>query len=305
MINFRYHLVSVTAVFLALTIGLVLGTTALNGPTMDALSVTVNSLRNDNEQLRDEVSQLEDDASEDHNFAAEVAPATLAGGLEDEKIAVVSVGGADPAHVEDLMAMLDHTDAKVVGQLNLTDAFTDPANSAELTDLVVEMTPKDYEPPNNNDGLESASALLAESLVKGSDVDSDDRDSIVEAMDALEMLSVGKKLGDKATGIVVVTGKPYSEADAVDRNTNVFTFADQFSQAGSVVLASPTIVGDGNVVRAVLGDESVADEISTVDNVSSPEGQLAAVLALSERIDGDVGHYGTGEAATALVPQSP
>src|SRR5699024_2311561 len=150
------------------------------------------------------VSQLEDDASEDHNFAAEVAPATLSGLLEDERIVVVSAAGADPAHVEDVVGMLEYTDADIVGQLNLTDAFTDPANSAELTDLVVEMTPADYEPPNNNDGVESASALLSEALLKKSDVDSDDRDSIVEAMGGLEMLSVGKELGKKASGIVVV-----------------------------------------------------------------------------------------------------
>ena len=35
MINFRYHVVSLTAVFLALAIGLVVGTAALNGPVAD------------------------------------------------------------------------------------------------------------------------------------------------------------------------------------------------------------------------------------------------------------------------------
>ena len=37
MINFRYHVVSLTAVFLALAIGLVVGTAALNGPVADSL----------------------------------------------------------------------------------------------------------------------------------------------------------------------------------------------------------------------------------------------------------------------------
>ena len=39
MINFRYHVVSLTAVFLALAIGLVVGTAALNGPVADSLKV--------------------------------------------------------------------------------------------------------------------------------------------------------------------------------------------------------------------------------------------------------------------------
>ena len=35
MIDFRYHIVSLVAVFLALAVGLVLGTTALNQPILD------------------------------------------------------------------------------------------------------------------------------------------------------------------------------------------------------------------------------------------------------------------------------
>ena len=37
MIDFRYHLVSIVAVFLALAIGIVLGSTELQGNTIDVL----------------------------------------------------------------------------------------------------------------------------------------------------------------------------------------------------------------------------------------------------------------------------
>ena len=39
MINFRYHVVSLAAVFLALAIGLVVGTAAANGPIADTMVV--------------------------------------------------------------------------------------------------------------------------------------------------------------------------------------------------------------------------------------------------------------------------
>src|SRR5581483_8165830 len=48
VINFRYHVVSLTAVFLALAIGLVVGTAALNGPAADALGEQVDALRKAN-----------------------------------------------------------------------------------------------------------------------------------------------------------------------------------------------------------------------------------------------------------------
>ena len=62
MINFRYHVVSLTAVFLALAIGLVVGTAALNGPLSEDLKDKVNALSQQNQQYRAQVKQMEDQA---------------------------------------------------------------------------------------------------------------------------------------------------------------------------------------------------------------------------------------------------
>jgi len=45
VIDFRYHLVSIVAVFLALAIGIVLGSTELQGPVYNILSRTTSSLQ--------------------------------------------------------------------------------------------------------------------------------------------------------------------------------------------------------------------------------------------------------------------
>ncbi|MGH8794038.1 MAG: copper transporter, partial [Stackebrandtia sp.] len=244
MINFRYHLVSVTAVFLALAIGLVLGTTALNGPTMDALSETVSSLRGDNESLRDQVVQLEEDAADEQEFASEAAPAMLNGVLEDESVAVLSIGAASPEHVDGVVSMLGHSSAKPVGQLTFTDEFVNPSSSDKLTDLVAELTPSDFDPPNNVDGVESASALLAAALfAEEPAISKNDRDAVITALEELNMVTVDEKLGDGATAIVIVTGTPYTDAEAADRNANTQTFLDQFGQQGPTVVASTYVDG--------------------------------------------------------------
>ena len=51
MIDFRYHIVSIVAIFLALTIGIVVGTTALNGPVLDDLRGRVNVQARDKRNL--------------------------------------------------------------------------------------------------------------------------------------------------------------------------------------------------------------------------------------------------------------
>ena len=304
MINFRYHLVSVTAVFLALAIGLVLGTTALNGPTLEVMSDQVATLRDDNATLRDQVLELETAAANEQDFADAVAPATLAGTLEEENIIVLSVAAADQAHVAGITTMLEYSGAANVGQLTLTDNFVNPGNSDMLVDLVAELTPTGVEPPNNNDGVESASALLAATLLAEGPATADDRDALIEALVEIQMVTVDVELAEQATAVVVVTGKPYAGTEAAGQNANVLSFVDQFGQYGPIVCAAPTGAGDGNVVSAVLADAEVAETVSTVDNVAGPEGQLATVMALPERIAGTAGHYGTGEGATSLVPQS-
>ena len=60
MIDFRYHLVSIVAVFLALAIGIVLGSTELQGTTLDSLRGLTNSLKgqlNAAEAQRDSYAQ--------------------------------------------------------------------------------------------------------------------------------------------------------------------------------------------------------------------------------------------------------
>jgi hypothetical protein len=47
VIDFRYHLVSIVAVFLALAIGIVLGSTELQGPAFSLLDKTTSKLQSE------------------------------------------------------------------------------------------------------------------------------------------------------------------------------------------------------------------------------------------------------------------
>ncbi|MGH3648896.1 MAG: copper transporter, partial [Micromonosporaceae bacterium] len=77
MINFRYHVVSLTAVFLALAVGMVLGTAALNGPVTEDLYSEAQSLRKSNGQLRDQIAVMEDELATREEYVKEAAPLLL------------------------------------------------------------------------------------------------------------------------------------------------------------------------------------------------------------------------------------
>src|SRR3954471_24701874 len=89
VINFRYHVVSLTAVFLALAIGLVVGTAALNGPVADTLRNRVDALSKDNSNYREQANQYRDQLNRTQEFATEVSPALLSGKLAGRKIVLM------------------------------------------------------------------------------------------------------------------------------------------------------------------------------------------------------------------------
>jgi len=67
MINFRFHLVSLIAVFLALGLGILVGSTVVDQVVVDRLDREIQSVRHDssavnntNNELKGQMSQLQD-----------------------------------------------------------------------------------------------------------------------------------------------------------------------------------------------------------------------------------------------------
>jgi hypothetical protein len=308
VINFRYHVVSLTAVFLALAIGLVVGTAALNGPVADDLNDRVNALGKDNSNLRQQVNHLEEEVNREEEFATEAAPLLLAGKLTGRRVLVVSLpGGRDP--VEGVIQMLTIAGAKITARVDVEDKFTNPANGVELLELADEATMPSVSVlplPANSDGVETSSALLAAVLMdRVPDVTDADLRAVLEAYRSAGYINVKDKVSGPAEVVVVVPGLPYTDREAAEKNKAVVTLTDQFDKAAPIVVAGLGVAGDGNAVAAVRGDPTLAKTISTVDNVGTSQGRVVTALAVAGQLSGDVGHYGVGAGAQSLLPQSP
>ena len=161
MIDFRYHIVSLTAVFLALAVGVVLGTTALKGPILADLRGQVSRLADDNRSLRQDLRDLKSQAGKQDSFAQEVAPVLLNGRLNDKTVTLVSGPGADTKDRDAIVADLTRSGAKVVSRVRLAEDFTDPKRSAELKALVSQSLPAGVQIPEDGDGAAQAARLLA------------------------------------------------------------------------------------------------------------------------------------------------
>jgi Copper transport outer membrane protein, MctB len=311
VINFRYHVVSLTAVFLALAIGLVVGTAALNGPVADSLKENVNALRKDNQQMRQSVNNMQKELELEEDFAAQLAQVVLPGKLTGKRVLVLSLPtGRD--HTEGVLKMLELAGADVTGRVDLQDKFINPDNNTNLMELAVTAarpTAPASALPGNGNGVETSSALLASVLLdraQGSPAVTDaDRRAVLNSYSNAGYLTTEQKVTGSAEAVVLVSGQPYVDKDSAKKDESVVKVAEQFDRTGSIVVGGNGSAG-GNLVAIVRGDPVLAQTISTVDNANTVQGQLVTSLALVQQLtEKKAGQYGVGDNAASLLPRLP
>ncbi|MCB1284293.1 MAG: copper transporter, partial [Microthrixaceae bacterium] len=119
MINLRFHIVSIVAVFLALAIGILTGSTLLDRATIQVLEDRQQSLDDRNEELRGRVAALEDNtkrrdlaqAALDDQALAELVPGLVA----DEPLLLIAARGIDEDTVNGTSELLADAGANVLG----------------------------------------------------------------------------------------------------------------------------------------------------------------------------------------------
>ncbi len=131
MVDFRYHVISIVAIFVALAVGIVLGAGPLKGASDAALRDSVASFRSDNTGLRQQLSDARGQVGLTDQFAAQIAPDLVARRLPHTEVVIIRMPGVDSGVSKDVTALLGKAGASVTGTLTLTTAWTaDTADSS-------------------------------------------------------------------------------------------------------------------------------------------------------------------------------
>ncbi len=142
MINFRYHVVSITAVFLALALGLTLGSTFLDRATVNSLSGQLESLERDLDASGQQISDLEAQVAEQEEaaalFAEQGVGPLLDSELADVPLIVVVPQGTDEALVDRTLSTLAASGAEIPGTWTATERFAldDEAERRDLANVL-------------------------------------------------------------------------------------------------------------------------------------------------------------------------
>jgi hypothetical protein len=308
VINFRYHVVSLVAVMLALAVGIALGGGPLQRTPDD------DSSGGDTQTLvsaQAELAQLEQGTAFADDYTDETADGVLDKALEDRAVTLLLLPGADDADATQLTEMVDRAGGTVTARAALGEKLIDVGNRQLVSELAAQMASsaeEELDLPEDISGYEQMGALMAHALVShkaaGDDVDGTG-ESVLAGLTAADLLTGADDIDARGSLVLVVAGKPYGSADDRDGAGSIVSslLSVLDDHCDGVVLAGPVASSaEDGLVGTVRADPTTADVVSTVDAVERTAGAVTAVLALREEADGRSGHYGTSEAPDGAIP---
>jgi hypothetical protein len=308
VISLRYHIVSITACFLALAVGVVLGSTALNGSLLSGLSDQKKDLGTQVSDLEAQKNALNARLSDADAFAGSMGPKVVAGTLDKRTVVLVTTEDARPADRDAIKQLVQQSGASVTGELQLTDSFADPDKADQLRDIATRLQPAGSHFPTAGDSGTLAGALLGSVLLLDKTT-AKPQSTGAELAAALGGLTDGGFVKPSqgvqpAQLAIVLTGAQETGAGAGDRAATIARFATQLdrSGAGTVLAGDPGSADGSGPLGVVRADTSATSILSTVDNVDSAAGRIATLLALREQLDGGSGRYGIAGNAQAPAP---
>ncbi len=320
MIDFRYHLVSIIAVFLALAIGIFVGSTALKGESLAILRGQANQVTAENRGLIQHNRTLSNQVTFDQNFARAAAGRLLTGELTGRSVVLVTAPGADAPTVSAVTAAIRQAGGTVTGQVGLTTLFFDTSAATEslLSSLATQYQPQSgagASAGSQFSGQQAAAAVLAGALVTKSDPLSSATaapgQAAVSAFGQRDFLQLtgtsARQLQPAELAVVVPPATPPSGNDASPGNQILIAVAQALQAAGHGVVLASSLAGSGpgSAVDA-LSSGAISAALTTVDNADTTSGQISVVWALTQLLAGHKAMaYGVGPGAVPSPASIP
>jgi hypothetical protein len=307
VISLRQHAISLAAVFLALAVGVVLGSGLLSNTAVSGLRGETRDLHNQINGLNDEKNALNAKLSSANAFDTQLAGRMVHDALTGKSLVIFRAPDAKDEDVDAVSKIVGQAGGAVTGVVSLTQEFVD-ANSAEKLRSVVNASvlPAGAQLSTKLvDQGSQAGDLLGIAVLVNRDpavppVDDPQRDTVLAALRDTGFIEYGNQHIGASTAAAVITGGSLA-SDAGNQGVSVARFAAALAPHGSgVILAgrggssdAPAAVG---VARA---DAAVTPVISTVDDVEAESGRVTVVLGVADLINGGhTGQYGTGRRNT-------
>ncbi|GMA19028.1 hypothetical protein GCM10025862_10490 [Arsenicicoccus piscis] len=165
MIDFRYHLVSIIAIFLALAIGIVLGAGPLKEDIGTTLSSEVTKLRAEKADLNTQLSDAKSDQQAAMTYGAATLPLVVNGRLKGQTVALVAGPDSPTDLVDDVADAVVAAGGQVGPRVRLTKDMISTSGAQARSEQVASIAAAAK--VTAGDAADLPAVLLARSVVSG------------------------------------------------------------------------------------------------------------------------------------------
>jgi hypothetical protein len=306
LINFRYHIVSLMAVFIALSVGIAVGVSL--SPSVD--QGLLQQAAQDRKQVADLRAELDRRKALDNyrnTYDEQVGEAVAAGVLNGQRVAMVAMPEAPDDVVQSISTAVVGAGGTVVREVDVNTEAFDAVKAEDVTVALADY----FGPLGLNDSMPAATRL---GVALGRSIGSkemEDRDPLAlaleESLEGRGLVTISGGSPAQAQLIIVITAPAADPRPTPEELTAHVQFQVGLTTRGGVVLAGPNSEDiEGTDVLAARSDPTAVDSLSTVDVADLSSGVTTVVLAGKERLLGRPSqHYGALTRADAPLPELP
>jgi hypothetical protein len=306
MVSFRYHVVTIVAVFVALAVGLLMGTAFLDQGLVRDLRNRTSSLSSKVSQLQGEVKDAQALQATYQRWADTTRSMAVTGRLDGSRVVIVTEEGVDLSNLNAVRQTLSGAGgagATIDGVLVLSKdlSMQDPATRQKVA-AILGRSPNDS-PERLSDALGRA---LAQRLSLGAPTEAGTTDLLVELVNAgLVTLSDAREgpsaVGGPGAAVSILSGT--SATPSISPDSFYVPFIQELVTIGTDTAATQPSTTGSPFISVVRSDGQTHSKIVTVDNIDMVPGQVALVWGLEDLIAGKGGgDYGVDCGSCSLVP---
>jgi Copper transport outer membrane protein, MctB len=297
MVDLRYHIASLIGVFLALTVGIVVGSSLGSSERQTAivrhLQTQFTAVMAEDHRVQEENARLHDQLEAREEAIRQLAPLAVRDRLAGQRVALLVCGTSEPPEgLPALRETLRLAGADLISTTTLPAPFG-PLGAAERARLIAALDAEG----GTRSPEEGALAAIGQAVATG--------DSSRRLHELASLLSIGLE-GEyrlPARRLVLLCAGPV-DAPSVPAAGETPTAFNSATAAGVMARAAASagamvVVGETEAMPPLAALRGLTDQgISTIDNMDTAAGRVALVLVLA----GARGNFGAKSAAARLLP---
>ena len=310
MVDFRYHLISLIAVFLALGLGILMGTVVLNDELVDSLENDIGQVRKHNNNLEEEIDAQDRRIDAANAFASQAGEWLTAGALDGRVIVIVQLEGTHGDMIGGVRDAIVEAGGETPTTIVLTNGFA-LHNTIERDRLALALTSASstavdlrFEAGGVLGGRLAAAAAEAPTEARPQDVAQQRLEGLLRELEDIEFVTVDAEDQDNivpSNAMFLVLGGDTTERP-YDPTGLVTSLVSELSTRGAPTLVAEPAGSTWDLVTTVREDPETGTRVSTVDQADTVEGRIAVVLGLQRAFEGSTDHYGVGPGSTRIIP---